>query len=850
MSAIPVSGTVLKGFQQRAVDAGTRAFNACLGKLSRAGRRLTEEARRAIIADAGALLIEAPTGTGKTLMAGHIVANVSEANSVRASTMPIVWFWFAPFTGLVDQAERTIRAELGGLRPRSIATDRDHAALRSGDVYVTTWASVAVANEASRKARSASESAPSLDDLVAQARLNGYAIGVVIDEAHHSFRGRSQALAFYREVLDPEITILATATPRDKDVEAFAKEAGMGQMRRCTVSRKDGIQAGLIKQGIKSVVFKAPADVAGLIDFKKTALKQGVATHNAIKKQLEEAGHSVVPLLLVQVDSTPGAVEEAVGWLKEFGFRTEGRSRLVRSHTAAEPDPLLSTIAADEDVEALVFKMAVAIGFDAPRAFVLVSFRSSRDEDFGIQIVGRIMRVDRRLQATKGLPPALTYGYAFLSNIESQAGLLGAAQRINAVKTELSSVSSRVDVIAIGDSNEVVGLDKNGQATLLGALVPDTSALESARGDADDDEDVAAEPAPFEDPEIQPVLGELFELLPQESPKRAPDSTSPGPARPGQVEYPLRAAALGAPAAFKRATVSLDHESMLKDVVARFRFDAEAFVAAQRSAASIVMEEIDIFLNRKDKTEQVQADLAKREIDATAQRCLFRANDDGMLSVQDLHARLVSQFKLEAERQGLGKLYDTDEKAIEGLHKVLALRPEQLKKAVSETVASHVASEDADPIEAVFVSDEPLDAARLNIYGVFPPDLNSWERKFAEELDNDTSGTVLWWHRNPVRRPFSVSLPLPGQPDFYPDFVVGVKDRVRGHGILLAETKRVINDEEGNAAAKAEAKHPDYGKVLMAYLEEGGAWRVVEYDPKTDKNFLDRALRVDILPSY
>lgn len=138
----------------------------------------------------------------------------------------------------------------------------------------------------------------------------------------------------------------------------------------------------------------------------------------------------------------------------------------------------------------------------------------------------------------------------------------------------------------------------------------------------------------------------------------------------------------------------------------------------------------------------------------------------------------------------------------------------------------------------------------MNLYGIYPDDLNTWERPFAEYLDNDLTGTVLWWHRNPPCKRFSVSMPLPGQPDFYPDFIVGIKDRTRGNGILLMETKRVINDQERNALVKAQAEHPDYAKVMMIYWEEKRDWQIVEYDPRTDKNYLDRVLRPELMVTY
>ena len=95
-----------------------------------------------------------------------------------------------------------------------------------------------------------------------------------------------------------------------------------------------------------------------------------------------------------------------------------------------------------------------------------------------------------------------------------------------------------------------------------------------------------------------------------------------------------------------------------------------------------------------------------------------------------------------------------------------------------------------------------------------------------------------------------MSIPLPGQPNFYPDFVVGIRDRKQGKGILLIETKRDLNDQRGNAVTKAQALHPEYRKVMMVYWEEQREWRVVEYDPAADKNLLDRLLRPELMAVY
>ena len=850
MSTIQTCGTVLKRFQQDAVDNGTAVLRTCLTELSKVNDTKNYDAsKKLIVADVGAILFEAPTGTGKTLMAGHVAENISQLHNI-CGLPKVIWFWIAPFSGLVDQAVRTIRTEFDTLRPKNLVTDREPTDLKSGDVFVTTWAGVAVSNEASRKARTCTEIMPSVDGLVAYARMQGFAIGVVIDEAHHTFRGQTQAFAFYKNVLSPELTILATATPRDKDVEGFASSTGISNLRRITVSRQQAIDDRLIKEGVKVAVFKAPTDVESLIDFKKTALKQGVAIHKKLKQVIADAGLSVTPLLLVQVDSEPGSVDQATQWLKEMGFRTEGDSGLIRSHTADEPDPFLSTIAADETVEVLLFKLAVATGFDAPRAFTLVSFRPSRDEDFGVQIVGRILRVDRRLQIVKDLPTSLNHGYVFLSDNAGQTGLSSAAQRINAVRTELASVASNVAVVSIGADEPSAQLTKNGQTSFLtssghigSAVINDeTSACTQTNS-------TTPVHAGSPSPSLQDTFFGEWGLTPLPSEDRVTGANSKTNKKTSDFSYSLRED-LGAPSTFHRAMLSLESVNIVHDIVSRFRFDDDVLLVAQQGAAKIVMEEIEIFGNRKDRPEEIRADLAQKEIDARAQQTLFKADDFDVIDIRVLHNKLTEQLRNELERKGIDHYFDSDDKVRAGLHKILALRPQQLKRAISETVAQHTVSEEASPIPKAVISFISLVPARLNLYGIFPDDLNTWEQPFAEYLDNDLTGTVLWWHRNPPRKPFSVSMPLPGQPDFYPDFIVGIKDRIRGKGILLMETKRVINDQERNALIKAQAEHPDYGKVMMLYWEDKRDWQIVEYDPRKDCNFLDRVLRMELLAGH
>jgi type III restriction enzyme len=420
--------TILKRFQLELVESANAVLSHYLHELKRVEDYpdLLDQLK----AQDSALLLEAPTGTGKTIMAGNIAE--------KLASQGVVWFWFAPFSGITQQTESAIRTEFKGLRVRDLSQDRNADQVQSGDVYVATWALIA---NNSTNIHQATETLPSLEDFIRQVRRRGLHIGVVVDEAHHTFSAQNKAFEAYRNILAPDLTILVTATPNDKDIDRFLRAVGLQYLHRLSVSRERGVEARLLKRGVRVAIFRAN-QYAQVVDYRKTALRMAVAHHRALKEMLKNIGLTITPLLLVQVDSSEGSIAEAETWLRSMGFADSQ----VRKHTADEPNLELLADASDDGVEVLLFKMAVATGFDAPRAFTLCSMRATRDPDFGVQIVGRIMRVDRRLQPHLDLPEALEYGYVFLADESSQDGLLGAAKRINQMCDKYGELTSNVVV--------------------------------------------------------------------------------------------------------------------------------------------------------------------------------------------------------------------------------------------------------------------------------------------------------------------------------------------------------------------------------------------------------------------
>src|SRR5262249_3472796 len=151
-------------------------------------------------------------------------------------------------------------------------------------------------------------------------------------------------------------------------------------------------------------------------------------------RQLGKRAIPLTPLMLVQVEDQQKGGEDPVARVRDKLAQIGVPSDHIKSHTSGEPDPEFHTLAYDPEVEVLIFKVAVATGFDAPRAWTLVSVRPNRGREFGLQIVGRIMRVHPLVRPFHGTETLLDRGYVFLTDPELQAGLHAAVEDLKAVQ--------------------------------------------------------------------------------------------------------------------------------------------------------------------------------------------------------------------------------------------------------------------------------------------------------------------------------------------------------------------------------------------------------------------------------
>ena len=819
----------LAGYQQGAVDA----LISTILKVSQLHDDNPAQ-RRAVSLQSGVMLLQAPTGSGKTLMLGRALEGLRGALQKKT-----VWFWFAPYSGLVTQTRDALTAQCGTLRMRDVYKDREASGTRDGDVFIQTWAAVASRNKDARKVRRTKEDALSLDDMLADLRDNGFQIGVVIDEAHLNFGASASAAAdFYLETLQPDFTILATATPNDDKLEQFERVAHIEVASRIVIDRAEVVAAGLNKRGLMLGILKFQPGDEALVDLEQGTLQAGWSQHQLVKSRLIERNISVTPLMLVQVEDQQGGGEDPVARVKKKLREIGVPGEAIAVHTSGEPDPEFHMLAYDPSKEVLIFKVAVATGFDAPRAWTLVSVRPSRGKDFGLQIVGRIMRVHPSVRPCHGTDRLLDRGYVFLTDSTLQEGLSAAVDELKAVRHSIELITDSLDIVQYGNAEGALASGMQYRPFPRPLAPPATPQERQLRLAALLDaglvqKDVLHLPPTAQDKAIEvgealaslgdtPLFGKMEEQL-------RPFDHGTGNAPPNNSKiYRLRKD-LGIPAELYQEVPPLPHEiagELTQDIAKEFCKSAEVIAQLNRTRRKATVNLRDLFLAGDEEGREIQLLMSNARIAEKAQ-IAFQFNDS--IDPRDLQRALVEALRLKCEEEGIDATVSDLRRAID---LAVMKEPDKLKAAMRTALGHKV------QLKPVIIPPEQywpdgLSGATKASYGVFPERLNKEERAFAEFLDEDATGTVKWWMRNPENELWATRLILPSGKRFFPDFVVGVRGRSSPDAIALVEIKD--DGETGRLQSdanieKIRVQHRRYGPIFWTY-RESEEWVSVRYVP-------------------
>ena len=337
------------------------------------------------------LIFKAPTGSGKTVMASQMLADLTEELQSRGDSpyQQVAFIWIAP-NKLHQQSYFKMKnyfTETRLLKPVMYdEIDQSEGVIKAGEILFVNWESI---NKEKNVMVRDSEQNASLYEITRRTQEEqGLPIVVVIDEEHLFWSKSADKSAKVLQRINPKVEIRISATPKTNSDH------------KVTISREEVVREEMIKKQVvlNPDITKGYNDENELnIHLIQCALEKRRLLAEAYKKE----GTNINPLLLIQLpnDTTESmtAEDSAIAtqvktYLKEIKDITTANKKLA-VWLSGEKENLEGLEEPDNMTEVLLFKQAIALGWDCPRAAVLLIFRKLQSNQFTIQTVGRILRM-------------------------------------------------------------------------------------------------------------------------------------------------------------------------------------------------------------------------------------------------------------------------------------------------------------------------------------------------------------------------------------------------------------------------------------------------------------------------
>ena len=340
------------------------------------------------------ILLKAITGAGKTVIAGAYIEEMFKTYS----NLAFIWLSVGK-GGLHLQTKESLSEKLSkSINIKLVEDALKHSSLEHKDVLILNWENLNTKktdeygieyfdNKAMRKGEKRN-----LIDLWRNTKDNDTKIVLIIDESHNS--AKSKTAKEIINIISPEFTLEITATPNKDRVPTKDNELNKKSFY-VPVSCKDVINEGVIKKSVKlndmsnSVIFSTITELM---------LLEGIAKKNELSKAYELEKEEINPLVLIQLPDGKDSdllKEEVLMILNMNGYSVDnGKVAIWLSNTKTPNLENISNL--NSSVDFLIFKQAIAMGWDCPRASILVRFREIKSTTFDLQTIGRILRMPKR----------------------------------------------------------------------------------------------------------------------------------------------------------------------------------------------------------------------------------------------------------------------------------------------------------------------------------------------------------------------------------------------------------------------------------------------------------------------
>lgn len=361
-----------------------------INKIANAAKELLIDEYR----DSGTIVFRAPTGSGKTYMVSQAFAQIVKDNP----EISFSFIWIS-VNNLHEQSLNSLSRyfEDEKLLECITNTDLNDNTIEQNQIMFINWESI---NKENSLFRVENEQNWNLQSVVENTKDIGNAIVLLIDESHrNASTDKSKELI---DIISPKLIIEVTATPKNTSGTLI------------DIPLKEVIEEGMIKKGVR-INDEKPSSIKSNEDILIMALRKRTQLQTAYKSLNKD----INPLLLVQIPNKRSndiinPEDEILEFLSKQGLTIQNGEValwLSEDHRNKEEIELNSS-----PVKVLIFKEAIALGWDCPRASILFLQREWNNEryEFNIQTLGRIMRMPEQMHYDE--KPELNYGYVYTAS--------------------------------------------------------------------------------------------------------------------------------------------------------------------------------------------------------------------------------------------------------------------------------------------------------------------------------------------------------------------------------------------------------------------------------------------------
>ena len=353
--------------------------------------------------EVGVVIFKAPTGSGKTVMVSETLKKLVREKK-EGQNFAFVWI---SVRMLHEQSKEKLEHyyENDRLISCSYFEDLQDREIAENEILFINWHSI------NKKGINIyikdNEQDNNLNAIIENTKNEGRQIILIIDESHHT--ASSEKSRELIEVISPNVTLEVSATPHLNE--------NVAEIERVSLS------AVKAEEMIKSEIGVNPEFLSLKIGSKSSdelLIEQGLKKRQELAALFKKETSDINPLMLIQLPDKKGELldkkDDIVEILKKQGI-TEKNGKLAVWLSEDKSDTLPNIEKNNNEVEALIFKQAIALGWDCPRASILVIFRESKSFIFTIQTIGRIMRMPELKYYNED---ELNKGFVFtnLSNID------------------------------------------------------------------------------------------------------------------------------------------------------------------------------------------------------------------------------------------------------------------------------------------------------------------------------------------------------------------------------------------------------------------------------------------------